>query len=358
MKDYKSPSRRTFFKQTTLGLGIGIAGVPGPMAPLTEEENGGRKSLPREVFIATIDLKGFWQDATMESRLKNALGRMEEVAGLGPDIVCLPELFSSIGVKEAAARSLPEFAEEESALGVHATLIAEFARKNNCYVVCPIATKSEGRFHNSSLLIDRKGSIAGVYHKMHPTKSEIIPNDAFKGGGITPGALDQPVIETGFGKIGLQICYDANWFDGWDNYRKQGAEIIFFSSAFPGGRMLNFHALKNQCYIVSSTWEDARIVDKSGKDIATSSTFVRYAWARINLEKENVDTWPTRDVLPDIFAKYGERLEISVWDTNGIITIASLDPALKVKDVLKEYQIPTVDEGLDDARIVQDKYRL
>jgi len=155
-----------------------------------------------------------------ELATENALERMEEIAELNPDVICLPELISSMGGNETTAKSLPDFAEDESVLGVRASKVAEFAKKNGCFVVCPIATKREGRFYNSTLVIDRRGSAAGAYHKMHPTKSEVPPNDAFEGGGTTPGALDQPVIETDFGKIGLQICYDANWFDGWENFRK------------------------------------------------------------------------------------------------------------------------------------------
>ena len=115
---------------------------------------------------------------------------------------------------------------------------------------------------------------------MHPVKDEIITGKTGKETiGVLPGALDQPVIETDFGKVGIQICYDANWQDGWENYKKQGAEIILFPSQFPGGRILNYFAWKTGCYIISSTGSDARIVDMSGNDIHSSSTFVRYAWA-------------------------------------------------------------------------------
>jgi beta-ureidopropionase len=270
-------------------------------------------------------------------------------------VVCLPELFNTMWVSDE--RTIAEYAEDEQGGGPVSSLVAAYARKHSCYVVCPIMTRKDGRFYNSSVLIDRQGKIAGIYHKAHPTITEILPDQAFKGGGSTPGALSQPVIQTDFGKAGLLICYDANFPESWDNYKDQGAEIIFFSSAFPGGRMLNHYALRNNSYIVSATGGDARVIDMSGNDLDVSSEFVRYAWRNVNLEKVNVTTWPTRDVLPDVFSKYGTRLNIKVWHRTDVITIESLDPDLKVADVLKEFDIPTYADMLKKETEVQLQYR-
>jgi predicted amidohydrolase len=353
MKNKISVSRRNFLKKTSIGLGAGMVGAS--MLSCKPGFVGGENKLPREVCLASVDLKELWPDITTESRIKRILNRMEDVVGLQPDIVCLPELFDTIWVSEEKA--LIEVAEDEKVPGPVTSVIAEFAKKYNCYVVCPVFTTREGHYYNSSLLIDRKGNIAGVYHKIHPVKSEILSNNAYKDGGITPGAIDQPVIETDFGKVGMQICYDANWSDGWDNLKKKGAEIILFSSAFPGGRILNYYAWRNGCYILSSTGGDARVIDMSGNDLDSSSTFVRYAWANVNLEKVNTPTWPTRDRLPELFNKYGNRLEIKVWDNTDVITIESQDPRLKVLDVLKEFDIQSNDELLRTTEETQNKYR-
>ena len=351
MNEQKKPSRRNFLRQSSLGLSASLFGG----VPVTKKKFVGNKRLPREICVVSIDLVGLWPDKTMESRLKKMFERMEAIAGLQPDVVCLPELFNTIWVHEK--KKLAEIAEDENSPGPVTSKVAEFARKNNCYVVCPVITKKGGRFYNSSLLVDRKGSIAGAYNKTHPVKSEIFPDQDFVGGGVTPGALNQSVINTDFGKVGMQICYDANWVDGWNNLKAQGAEIVFFSSAFPGGRILNYYALKNDSYIVSSTGGDARIIDMSGNDFDASSEFVRYAWATVNLEKVNVTTWPTRDVLPDVFRKYGNRLGIKVWNRTDVITIESRDPELKVAAVLKEFDIPTYSNLLKMETSVQEKYR-
>jgi predicted amidohydrolase len=353
MKNEKNVSRRNFLIKSSIGLGAGIAGAT--MSSFKPENSVDTIKLPGKICVATIDLKGLWPDSTRESRIRRVLDRMGELAGLNPDIICLPELFDTMWVQEKMA--VKEVAEDEKIPGPVASRIAEFAMKNNCYVACPIYTKNDGHFYNSTLLIDRKGKIAGVYHKMHPTSTEILKNGVF-GSGVSAGALNQPVIQTDFGKVGMQICYDANWVDGWDNLKKQGANMILFSSAFPGGRILNHYALENNCYIISSTGGDARIIDISGNDLDSSSTFVRYAWANINLEKVNVDTWPTNGRLPSIFKKYGNRLGIKVWDENGVITIESHDPNINVTDVLKEFKIPSSEELLQNTFAVQNKYRL
>jgi len=156
----------------------------------------------------------------------------------------------------------------------------------------------------------------------------------------------------------MQICFDANWTDGWDNLKKKGADIVLFSSQFPGGRMLNYYALRNSYYIVSSTGGDARVIDTSGNDLKTTTEFVRYVWATINLEKVNVSTWPTNQRLPDLFKKYRDRIDIKVWNTTDVITIESRDPDLKVLDVLREFDIPTYAADLKREAEVQNKYRL
>ncbi len=349
----KDVSRRNFLKHTAVGVGAGIAGAA--MTSFKAESVQQEVKPARNLCVATIDLKGLWPDNTRESRIRRVLDRMGELVGLKPDLVCLPELFDTIWVNEKI--SVKEAAEDEKVPGPVTSRIAEFARKNNCYVVCPVYTKTDGHYYNSSLLLDRKGAIAGVYHKTHPVKSEILKNGVF-GEGVSAGALNQPVIQTDFGKVGMQICYDACWTDGWDNLKRQGANIILFSSAFPGGRILNHYALENNCYVISSTGGDARIVDISGNDLHASSTFIRYAWANINLDKVNVDTWPTNGRLAEIFKRYGNRLELRVWDNNGVITIESHDPSIRVKDVLKKFKIPTQEEVFQKTLEVQNKYRL
>ncbi len=116
--------------------------------------------------------------------------------------------------------------------------------------------------------------------------------------------------------------------------------------------------MRNQYYVVSSTGEDARIVDMSGADIDSSSTFVRYVCAPINLEKLCVPVWPIRDRFPAIFKKYGRKIFLKVFDVEGFVAIESRDPDVKILNVLREFGEPTYDERIKNETEIQDKYRL
>lgn len=347
MKHENNNSRRNFIKRSSLGLGAGIAGVSLPS--FTPAETAETEKLPGVLSVATIDLRGLW-NVPREKRIRGVLRRMEELSGLKPDVICLPELFDTSRINEQFR--VEDIAEEENVSGAVTGRIAEFARKHACYVVCPVYTKSNGRYYNSSLLVGRKGELAGAYHKMHPSATEIL------GHGISAGTLDQPAIETDFGRVGMQIGLDIYWSDGWDKLKKQGAKIILFPSDFPGGKMLNHYALKNSCYFISSSEGDARIIDISGNDLGASSTFIRYGWDNINLKKVIIDAWPTNESLPEIFRKYGHKLRFRIWDNNWTATVESLDPGLNVRDIFTEFKIAPSDELLKRTEEVQKKYRL
>jgi len=354
----KDITRRDFLGKSATGIGIGVLGALNAQSCTSLEYSREREVLRRNLRVASVDLQHMYPGISIESRIKNMLDRMEKAAGSQPDILCLTETFDTSYVNESKPYS--EIAEDEYEPGPVTTRISNFAKAHSCYVICPIVTKNQGRYYNSALLIDRAGKITGAYHKVHPVDSEISD-----GQGITPGPIRPPVFETDFGTIGMQICFDANWFESWAHLKNDGAEIVFFPSQFPGGRILNFHAWRHNYYVVSSTGEDARIIDISGIDIDSSSFQLGYTWASINLEKAYIPTFPGKYSIPDILTKYKDRVKIKVYrDTGGgagtgagHITIESLDPDLYVKDVLKEYEIPTFREQTLEAEQVQNRYR-
>ena len=355
----KDISRRSFLGKSATGIGLGIVGAINSQSCTNLNPSPNREILRRGVKVASVDLQFLYPEKSIESRVKNTLSRMDKAAGYEPDIICLVETFNTSYVDEQKPNE--EIAEDELSPGPVTSKMSDFARNNNCYVICPIITKNDGNYYNSAILLDRQGNIAGAYHKVHPVDSEILGVD-----GVIPGPVRPPVFETDFGKIGMQICFDANWFESWDNLKKDGAEIVFFPSQFPGGRILNFHAWKNNYYVVSSTGEDARIIDITGIDIDSSSFQLGYTWASLNLEKEYVPTFPAKYHIPEILKKYKDRVKIKVVrDTGGgagtgagHITIESLDPDLFVRDILKEFEIPTFRSEIKESEKVQARYRL
>jgi beta-ureidopropionase len=323
-----------------------------PMDRIVKKEN----RLPREVWVAGISLKGLWPVETIEKRMKDILERMESVYAFEPDIICLPETVNISWVNES--KTLQEVAEDETSPGPITSMLAEVARKQNCYITCPIVTRKDGRFYNSSILLNRQGKIDGVFHKVHPVSTEVIPETHYHGGGITPGPVKSMVYKTDFGTVGMQICMDAAWPDGWHSLKEDSVEIVCFPSQGPYSNALRNHAWVNHYYIVSGTGEDAQIIDMTGDLIESDGEFARWVCAPVNLEKEFLHIWPNIKKFDAIQKKYGKKIRFKIYHPENWATLESLHPDIKVKDILKEYEIPTYDEQLSEATEIQRKYRL
>jgi len=338
MKETGVVSRRKFMARASAGAGLVAAGTPGLEAQANQPADVRRARLPREVWVSSIDLKDLYPETSVERRVERTLERMQQLVAFHPDVVCLPETFNTSWVR--TGKPLAELAEEVP--GPLVKRIGEFAKSNGCYVICPILTKSQGKIYNSAVLLDRNGAVVGTFHKIHTTEGEM--DD-----GVSPGPLEPPVWQTDFGKIGVQICYDANWFPSWRSLKSRGAEIVFFPSQFPGGRILTTHAWMNQFYIVSSTGEDARVIDISGDDLASSGPFERWVAAPVNLEKALVHIWPEVQKFEEIRKKYGRRVRIKIWHPENWATIESLDPEIRIAGLLQEFGLPTYEQHISKA---------
>ena len=338
--------RRQFIQRTTVGLGA--AGATGLVAPeaVTQAAVNRANRLPREVWVASLSLEGL-EAKTHQEMVKKVLRRLEEVEACGPDIVCLPEVFPFL--KISAPPPLAEVAEKP--LGPISGAVAQFAKRCGCYVVCPIYTQDSGRLYNSAVVIDRQGKPLGEYHKIHPTISETEK-------GIVPGPVEPPVFKTDFGVIGVQICYDINWPDGWRRLRKAGAEMIFWPSAFCGGKMLNAMAWMNKCHVISSTrFDPSKICDITGEDVMLSGRARYWVCAPLNLEKAFIHGWPYWQRYNDVQKRYGQAVTIRHFPEEGWSIIESRSADVKVADVLREFEIKTHEQHIAAAEAVQNNLR-
>ena len=133
-------------------------------------------------------------------------------------------------------------------------------------------------------------------------------------------------------------------------------EYIEYSQG-PYANTLSHRAWNNQYYIVAATGEDSQIIDMTGDIIASDGEFARWVCAPVNLEKEFLHIWPHTLKFNDIRKKYGRRVRIKVYHTENWATIESVDPDVKIKDVLKEFEIPNYQAHLNEATAVQLKFR-
>jgi predicted amidohydrolase len=327
----------------TAGLtALGAETIFGQVSGLNQSQD----RLPREVWIATVSQNGLSAE-TSEKMAQSILAILEKSIPYRPDVICMPEVFLTTNVRER--KSLPEAAD------MSVELLKEFmtfARTNRCYLICPVYTRENGKIYNAAVLIDRQGNRIGEYRKMYLPDDEVAM-------GLTAGPLQPPVFKTDFGIIGVQICYDINWSEAWASLRRQGAEIIFWPSAFGAGQALNAKAWQHKVVVVSSTNKDtSKICDITGETVAHTGVWDRnLICAPVNLEKAFLHSWPFVQRFDEIRAKYGRKVRIVNYHEEEWSIIESLSPDVRVKDILTEFELRTYEQLIHDSEVKNAKIR-
>ena len=290
--------------------------------------------MARYAKVATVSLGGLGgpREGYAERMRERALEMLETAALEGPDIVCLPETFTGLGLPRK-----DWFETAEPVPGPTTDALAEFARKHKTYVACPILRRDGDKVYNSAVLIDRKGEVVGVYNKMHPTIPEIEA-------GVTPGT-EAPVFETDFGKVGFAICFDLNFPDVAEGLKRGGAELVLFPSMFRGGLILRMWAFQHGFYIASATpGEGSAIVDPLGRVLAQSWSYQPIICRTVNLDFAVLHIDFNYEKWPEIKRKYGPAVEIDVSAPEGVFMLVSHHPEVSATDVIEEFGLETRDE--------------
>jgi beta-ureidopropionase len=278
-----------------------------------------RNHIVRVVTVSQAELERGTGDL-----LEATVARLNQAAIFRPDIACLPELFPS-----RAPEPVP---------GPVTERLSRWAREHSSYAIFGLKTSKDGKVYNSAILIDRTGKIVGQFHKMHPTENELAV-------GTTPGDSEPPVFETDFGTIGIQICFDVNWWDNWKRLKQKGAKIVFFPSAYPALRQLSALALANQFYIVSSPMRgSSNIYDISGQVLASSGNYQQWAGAALPTGKRLFEIDFHASKARAIQEKYGAKVELVWFHDDDWFTLASLDPNLTVEDIISEFGLTPLDD--------------
>ncbi len=338
-------SRRKFLRETALTTGMASVSSLGVIGRVTPERFP-LESSGHEIWIAGICQLGL-KAKTPELMIEKIIGIIKEAVIYKPDFVCLPEAFPFQNIEQSL--TLAQKVEiSEKALDQ----LSGFAKQNNCYVICPVYTSENGSVYNSAVTFDRKGKKIGIYNKIHPTEGEIKE-------GIAPGALFQRIIGTDAEVIGIQICFDINWTDGWNMLREQGAKIIFWPSAYGGGITVNTKAWQQRCIVASSTHKGtSKLCDISGETVAQTGQWNQNLYCGpVNMEKVFLATWPYVNRFMEIQARYGRKVRITTFHEEEWSIIESLSPDVFVKDILKEFELRTYEEHIGSADSVQKNTR-
>lgn len=338
-------SRRNFLQKAAVTTGMASL-VPFEIGNSSMTDGPNSSILPREVWIAGLSQMGL-SAKTPALMTKKILEILKGVVSYKPDFICLPEVFPFTYVEQKLTLSEKVSASEEVL-----QQFAEFSKQNNCYTICPVYTSGNGKTYNSAVVFDRDGKKIGSYDKIHSTEGEIKD-------GCSCGALSQPVISTEFGPIGVQICFDIEWDDGWSMLRQQGAEIIFWPSAFAGGKAVNAKAWQHKCVVASSTNKNSsKLCDISGEMITQTGIWNPNLFcASVNLEKVFLHTWPYVYRFKDIQNKYGRKVRISNFHDEEWSIIESLSADVFVKDIMKEFDLITHEELISQSEATQIKSR-
>jgi N-carbamoylputrescine amidase len=160
------------------------------------------------------------------ANLAKAVERIEAAAGKGAQIVCLQELFRSRYFCQSEDQR--KFKLAESIPGPSTEALSTTARQKKIVIVASLfERRSAGIYHNTAVVIDADGSIAGKYRKMH------IPDDPlyYEKFYFTPGDLGFPSFNTRYAKVSALVCWDQ-WFpEGARLAALAGAQILFYPTA-------------------------------------------------------------------------------------------------------------------------------
>jgi beta-ureidopropionase len=166
------------------------------------------------------------KDSMIKANVALARGAAEQ----GAQVVCFQELF--YGPYFCQVQDPEYFSYTESIPGPTSELMQELARETHMVLVVPIyEIEQEGVFYNTAFVIDADGTYLGKYRKHHiPQVKGFWEKYYFR-----PGNLGYPIFQTAVGPIGVYICYDRHFPEGWRALGLAGAKIVFNPSATSKG---------------------------------------------------------------------------------------------------------------------------
>jgi beta-ureidopropionase len=170
-------------------------------------------------------------DAIREQMLAAHLPLIDQAGAEGVQVLCMQEICtqpyfcpSQDARWYAAAEPIPD--------GPTIRLMQEYAKKHGMVIVVPIYEEEiPGVYYNAAAVIDADGRYLGKYRKTHiPQVAGFYEKFFFK-----PGNSGYPVFDTAYCKLGVYICYDRHFPEGWRALALNGAEYIVNPSATVAG---------------------------------------------------------------------------------------------------------------------------
>jgi len=165
-----------------------------------------------------------------ESMIKAHEDYARDAAAQGAKVICFQELFYGPYFCQVQDAAYYEYA--ESIPGPTTERFQALAAELGMVMVLPMYEKEqEGVLYNTAAVVDADGTYLGKYRKHHiPQVKGFWEKFYFR-----PGNLGYPVFDTAVGKVGVYICYDRHFPEGWRELGLGGAQIVFNPSATSRG---------------------------------------------------------------------------------------------------------------------------
>ena len=172
---------------------------------------------------------GFLQLHNTADKKRNILRLAEGVADLarrGAELVVLQELHNTLYFCQE--ENTDNFDLAEPIPGPSTNMFGEIARQCGVVIVMSLfERRAAGLYHNTAVVIERDGSIAGKYRKMH------IPDDPayYEKFYFTPGDLGFHTINTSVGRLGVMVCWDQWYPEAARLMALDGADLLIYPTA-------------------------------------------------------------------------------------------------------------------------------
>jgi beta-ureidopropionase len=166
-----------------------------------------------------------------QSMIDHNLDYAKQAASQGAQVICFQELFYGPYFCQVQDSEYYEYAEEVPN-GPTTQHMQEVARDLGMVMVLPVYEQEQsGVLYNTAAVIDADGTYLGKYRKTHiPQVKGFWEKFYFR-----PGNMGYPVFDTAVGRIGVYICYDRHFPEGWRALGLAGAKLVFNPSATSRG---------------------------------------------------------------------------------------------------------------------------
>jgi predicted amidohydrolase len=341
--------RRTFL--ATLSSFAALDAVPALAASGEERVRTTSNTPPRKVIVGTV-MQSFWgQYPGLRARLDQLTGIVDQMAaqaqqayGRGMDLAILPEVaITGEAGDDALAHSVAFEGEVKD-------VFTRKARERGCYIVVPtylLDSKEKKSCSNAAILVGRKGEVVGTYRKVHLVVS--LERGTMESGAAPGHAL--PVFDCDFGKLGIQICYDMDFAEGWTELARRGAELIAWPTQSPQTSQPASRARENRCYIVSSTWRhNASIFEPTGKIAAQVKPPQSILVHELDLSYALLP-WSSKLQNGEAFRKaYGDKVGFHYYEDEDCGIFWSNDPKTTVGQMVRSVGVLELEDELARVR--------